>query len=60
MKKFKIVYSIAADGSALLWNIDHDAATIEANNPTEAAQILRYYCRAWNYNRPNIHSITQQ
>lgn len=59
MKTFKIIYSIAADGSALLWSIDHDAATLRADSPTEAAQKLRDHCRAWNYNAPHIHSITQ-
>lgn len=59
MKKYKIVFSVPADGVYLLWNVSEDVAEVEAKNSAGAAQVVRRYCHAWHYNAPIIHSITQ-
>ncbi len=56
MKKYRVHFKVYADGSNLLWNID-DVAEVEAENKSEAERQVRYHCRAWGYNSPDIIGI---
>ena len=57
MKTFNIVYSMIANGTTLLWDIENDVASIQATTKEQAKRIFLENARSWNYPIPTIHDI---
>lgn len=57
MKTFSITYSIIANGTTLLWDIENDVALIQATTKEQAKRIFLDNLRLWDYPIPTIHDI---
>lgn len=57
MKTFSITYSMVANGSTLLWDIENDIVSVQATTKEQAKRIFLEYARSWNYPIPTIHDI---